>query len=146
MKAQKTEYAGIDYSFGKANRNHETGIHYGVIHASLPAWWYEESEAYYDSESCECEEFECFCEPVSFYIDTDELVAEQTADDTDIFIIKSEYYTWAQFCSPCAPGAGYLMNYTEPDVGITAYCFGDDWFEGEKAPYPVYRVDTDELV
>jgi len=26
------------------------------------------------------------------------------------------------------------------------YCFGHDWFEDGKAPYPVYSVETGELV
>jgi len=143
----KTNYVGTDYSFGKSNRNHETGIHYGVIQANhVGQAWYEDSEAYYDTESCQCEEFMCDCEPLSFYIDNDEITAEQTADDPDIFILKSKYFTYCQYCSPCAPGAGYLENYTDKDIGIKAYCFGHDWFEDEKAPYPVYDIETGELV
>lgn len=46
--------------------------------------------------------------------------------------------------APCAPGAGYLSNPC-PD-GPKTYCFGHDWFENDVAPYPVYRVDTGELV
>lgn len=62
----------------------------------------------------------------------------------DIFVMKSPFFTRAQFCSPCAPGACYLMNPCED--GERAYCFGHDWFEGRKAPYPVYSVATGELV
>jgi len=65
-------------------------------------------------------------------------------DDGDIFITKSPYYTRAKFCSPCAPGACYLRDYIED--GEKAYCFGHDWFEDGKAPYPVYRVADDTLV
>jgi hypothetical protein len=50
-----------------------------------------------------------FMEASGYYIDDEEYQA-QCGDDGDIFIIKSKYYTFAQFCSPCAPGAGYLMN------------------------------------
>lgn len=161
----KTDYAGIDYSMGKSNRNHETGIHHGIIQANhIGQYWFEESETYYifhcpqcetelDEDmmcpNCSCEpdadEFD-FVEPMSFYINDNELVAEQLADDPDIFIIESKFYTWCQFCSPCAPGAGYLENYTDPHVGIKAYCFGHDWFEDGKAPYPVYSVKTNEEV
>ena len=82
-----------------------------------------------------------------FYYDDGETQAEQSADDVDIFVCKSPYFTYAQFCSPCAPGAGYLLNpLTEPDPGNKAYCFGHDWFESGKAPYPVYSVETGELV
>jgi hypothetical protein len=83
-------------------------------------------------------------EPLSWFVDNGEYLAEQTRDDSDIFVFKSPYYTRAQFCSPCAPGACYLLN-PEPD-GAKAYCFGHDWFDGGKAPYPVYRVDDDTEV
>lgn len=69
-------------------------------------------------------------EPISFFYGQDGYQAEQQADDPDIFIMKSPYFTYAQFCSPCAPGAGYLMNpLTEKDENNRAYCFGHDWFE-----------------
>jgi hypothetical protein len=149
MKAAKTDYAGIDYSLGQANRNQETGIHYGVIHhREVGQYWYDESEPHY-SDECECEEqfdFGCECDPISLHIEEDDISAEQPYDDPDIFVLKSKYYTWAQYCSPCAPGAGYLMNFTDPGIGIKAYCFGHDWFENEKAPYPVYDVKTNGLV
>ena len=145
----KTDYAGIDYSLGQANRNQETGIHYGVIHSNIVGqYWCDESEAYYGGD-CECEEqsdFGCDCEPTSFFVNEDNFEAEQHADDTDIFVLKSKYYTWAQFCSPCAPGAGYLLNFTDMEIGVKTYCFGHDWFESGKAPYPVYDVETGELV
>lgn len=64
--------------------------------------------------------------------------------DNDIFVLKSDYYTFAQFCSPCVPGAGNLNNYCED--GAKSYCLGHDWFEDGKAPYPVYRVKDDSLV
>lgn len=82
--------------------------------------------------------------PDSWYVDDGELKACQGGDDTDIFILRSPYYTRAQFCSPCAPGAGHLRN-PDPE-GVRTYCLGHDWFEDGQAPYPVYRVDNDELV
>ncbi len=66
------------------------------------------------------------------------------SDNSELFVLKSPYYTHCQFCSPCAPGAGYLMNPC-PD-GPKTYCLGHDWFEDNKAPYPVYSVETGELV
>src|SRR6266576_680504 len=33
--------------------------------------------------------------------------------DNDIFVFKSPYFTFAQFCSPCVPGAGNLDTYCE---------------------------------
>ena len=64
--------------------------------------------------------------------------------NNDLMILKSPYYTHAQFCSPCAPGAGHLEN--PCPTGPKTYCLGHDWFEGGKAPYPVYDVATGKLV
>lgn len=69
----------------------------------------------------------------------------QIASDGDAFVCKSNFYTFAPFCSPCAPGACYLRDGSE-DGDAKAYCFNHDWFEDGKAPYPVYRVDNNELV
>lgn len=71
-----------------------------------------------------------------------DVVATQGGDDCDIFIFRSEFFTFAPFCSPCAPGACYLRDgdYSGDD---RAYCFGHDWFwdtERGFAPYPVFRA------
>lgn len=62
-----------------------------------------------------------------------------------MFILASPYFTHAQFCSPCAPGACYLLSPTDK-TGPKAYCLNHDWFEGDKAPYPVWEVATGKLV
>lgn len=77
-------------------------------------------------------------EPLSHNLDDGEYVASQGGDDSDIFILKSPYFTLCEYCSPCAPGAGYLLN----DGDVKAYCFGHDWFEDGKAPYKVFSVAT----
>lgn len=91
-------------------------------------------------------------------LDDGEYKATQGHDDCDVFILESPYYTRAQFCSPCAPGAAYLRNPCED--GPKAYCFDPSWFRpwnddqvtgeygGERTscPYPVWRVSDDELV
>jgi len=82
-------------------------------------------------------------EPLSFYVDDGEYLAE-CGDDGDIFIMKSPYFTFCALCSPCAPGAGYLRSPIKG--GVKAYCFGHDWFEDDSAPYPVYSVETGEEV
>lgn len=65
----------------------------------------------------------------------------------DLWVFDSPYFTYAQFCSPCAPGACYLLNALEsPNDANRAYCLGHDWFEDSQAPYPVYSVETGELV
>ena len=169
-------YAGIDYGMGKANIDHDTGIRYGVIsqHEVLQAWA-DSSEADYptllDTNDFECskcrepyfpteednwgdyvickecgEEFELDgddLEPYGFILDDGEYKAS-CGQDGGIFITLSPFYTECMFCSPCAPGAGYLMSPVKD--GVKAYCFGHDWFDEGRAPYPVYQVDTGELV
>jgi transcription elongation factor Elf1 len=85
-----------------------------------------------------------FAEPIAVTYDADGYICRQSGDDCDIFIIKSPYYTICEFCSPCAPGAGYIMHTREH--GIKAYCFGHNWFEDGTAPYPVYKVSDNTLV
>lgn len=116
--------------------------------------------AEWPSERGECDDFACeHCErlfgsesafpdsPRSFYVDDGEIKAEQGGEDCDIFILKSPFFTYAQFCSPCAPGACYLRSPLEtPSESNRAYCFGHDWFESGVAPYLVYSVATGELV
>jgi hypothetical protein len=64
--------------------------------------------------------------------------------DNDIMVLKSPYYTYAQYCSPCVPGA---INLDTPmDEGIKGYCLGHDWFEEGKAPYKVYDVKTNKEI
>lgn len=166
----KTEYAGIDYSLGKANVDSETGIHYGVVPANeVGQAWFDESKPDYGLPTCpRCEkEIEhdsypetCpYCEfqadqtsdffpenPLLFNFFQDGYELVQGGDDTDIFILRSPYYTWCQYCSPCAPGAGYLLNWMSEGEGIKAYCLGSDWFEDGKAPYLVYRVEDNSFV
>lgn len=80
-----------------------------------------------------------------------------------VMVLSSPYFTYAQLCSPCVPGACNLDKpmITPPD-GIyggdgferdwqrlknnRCYCLGHDWFEDGRAPYPVYSVETGELV
>jgi hypothetical protein len=143
---EKKDDAGIDYGMGMTNRDGD-GIHYGVIHqGEVLQAWADSSEPYYGEpdENGEKEDFNEFAEPLSFYYQKEGYEAEQSQDDSDIFITKSPYYTLCAYCSPCAPGAGYVMSSRKH--GIKAYCFGDDWFDSGKAPYPVYEVKTGQRV
>ena len=155
--------AGIDYGLGLTNIDRETGIHYGVINQNevLQAWCDSSEPQYGDTECHICgasiQVGADFCprcnhdfigewdnvEPSACVVDDGEYQAT-CGDDGDIFIVKSPYYTKCKFCSPCAPGAGYLMS--SNDDGIKAYCFNHDWFESGIAPYPVYCVATDKLI
>ena len=103
----------------------------------------------------ECDEFACVdCNqvfgsesafgdtPNGFYYDRDGITAA-CGEDGDIFVTKSPYFTYAQFCSPCAPGACYLIHpVSAENADNRCYCFGHDWFEDGAAPYPVYSVET----
>jgi hypothetical protein len=93
-------------------------------------------------ETCEhtLDSSECFPdEAQGWHIDDGEYKVVDCLD-SDAMILKSPYYTFAQFCSPCVPGAGSLDN-PMPD-GVKCYCFGHDWFDDGKAPYPVYSIET----
>jgi hypothetical protein len=109
-----------------------------------------------DGDMCECGNEishvgeECFPEsPICHGYYREGYKLRQGGDDSDIFVLESPFFTFAQFCSPCAPGACYLLNWLEGDENCEtnrAYCLGHDWFEDSKAPYPVYSVATGTLV
>lgn len=167
-----TQYKGINYAGpgSNTNRNSKTGIRYGIIPANdVCQAWYDSSEADYGKPHCpycgnelkegkdykrcpQCrkpirEMGECYPdEAQGFYIESAELKAFSD-DSGDIWVVESEYFTYAQFCSPCAPGACYLRNALEsPEEDNKCYCLGHDWFEENKAPYPVYSVKTGEQI
>jgi hypothetical protein len=78
-------------------------------------------------------------EPVG-YTAKDERYKVETCLVSDLIVTKSPYYTRAQLCSPCVPGA---CNLDTPTIhGQKCYALGHEWFE-EKAPYPVFKVDND---
>lgn len=92
-----------------------------------------------------------------YFYESEETV--QTDEGGDLWVFKSPFFTYAQYCSPCAPGACYLANplYVDADRKEVhqlckdfnvpkAYCLGHEWFEGGKAPYPVYSVETGERI
>jgi hypothetical protein len=63
------------------------------------------------------------------------------ASSDDLFVELSPYFTFAPFCSPCAPGAVYLRN-AGASGDARGYCFGHEWFSSGVAPYPVFDVAT----
>lgn len=156
---------GIDYGMGIANVDHDTGIRYGVIHQQeIMQAWADSSKGDYGSEHCpECgnkivaehdngqlfcancqltlDSDDCYPEiPLAWTYDGDGYIMQQDGGDCDVFIVKSPYYTLCSFCSPCAPGAGYIMD-QNPD-GVRAYCPGPDWFDGPP-PIAIYSVEGD---
>jgi hypothetical protein len=98
------------------------------------------------------EKFWDIAECSEFYIDRNGLKATQSAESPDIWVIKSPFYTYGQFCSPCAPGAINLDNPLSdlPDSELPknnrAYCLDFSWFEDGKAPYRVFRVSDNTEV
>jgi len=103
-----------------------------------------------------CDDFACaVCE---HFLDSSEVYSEEALGfsyeqegykltnclDSDIFVLESPFYTRAQFCSPCVPGAGNLD--TPAENGPKTYCLGHEWFEDGKAPYPVFKVSDDSEV
>ena len=134
------------YGNNVTNIDLKTGIRYGVIqmHAITQAWCDSAVPVY--PETPEGEEQDDDAEPLRWEYREDGYVAEAD-DDGDVFVLKSPYVTFAQFCSPCAPGACHLGNpLSEPHGNNRCYCFGHDWFEDGVAPYPVYNLATMELV
>lgn len=148
----KAEYTGINYgSNTNSNRDHKTGIRFGVIpQGEIFQAWCDCSESIYPNDCDECEkdsgEYD-EREPIGFTYLKQGYTCTQSSDSPDIFVEKSPYYTYAQFCSPCAPGACYLRNeVSEDNVDNKCYCFGHDWFEDNKAPYTVYSVETGDVI
>jgi hypothetical protein len=112
-------------------------------------------------------------EPVGHAMVDDEYRAIIDSNN-DVFVLKSPYYTYCQFCSPCAPGAGHLehpcfifvqlrfprsrkrrirrkwkkqmKNHGLFPLGVKTYCLGHDFFNNDKAPYPVFAVKTGQRV
>jgi len=164
-----TTYAGIDYGHNKTNIDTKTGIRFGIIpqNSGVLQAWADSSEPVNEFYCPHCGQFlkkgidakrcpSCYkkieegtfdYQESSSYIYKEEGYSCECGEDGDIWIYKAPYFTFAQFCSPCAPGACHLMNpLEEPVQDNKCYCFGHDWFEDGKAPYPIYSVKTGELV
>jgi len=168
IPTREPEYVGFDWGMGQANIDIKNNIRYGVIsqYAVLQAWA-DGSEPHYPNNCPHCgdelpDDFEeeiypCCQEEVSdddiedieasSYFIADDTYQAECGESGDIIILKSKYYTFAQFCSPCYPGAGNLPIYLsgEPEANKT-YCFHHNMFETGIAPYPVYSVETGEVV
>ncbi len=164
------DYIGPILKMGQCNINTESGIRYGVISqnsVNLDCW--AEAEADYGKPHCPecggevadsnkgkdyacvaCEEVfwsdRCFPdEPLGYHYERDGYVLQDCLN-TDILVLQSPYFTWAQFCSPGVPGAGDLDAPTNAGEGAKCYALGHDWFEGEVAPYKVYQVSDGAVV
>lgn len=135
---------GIDYGMGKVNVDSSTGIRYGVISQhSISGFALDDFEPDYPEQE-EGEDTFVEYEPLMHILDDGQYYAQMHTNG-DIFILKSPYYTHAQYCSPCAPGTCHL-DHPVDETGPRAYCLGSEFFEREKAPYHVYRISDGSLV
>jgi len=70
----------------------------------------------------------------------DGYILQSSNDDTDLFVIKSPFYTLAKPCSPCAPGAGDLSSIENGN--LKTYCLDESWFDEENpCPYEYFEVN-----
>lgn len=51
---------------------------------------------------------------------------------TLIWVLDSNYVTWARTCSPCVPGAGDLDSPTDKDSGFPCLSLPPSWYEDRK--------------
>lgn len=140
---------GIDYGRGQQNID-EHGIRYGIISANnLQSWVWDmdwQQEEFIACPHCGEELSEDFdpaeqdcpgCEKVitegeQYQVDGesplmlqgDEALQVFVMPDGDIWFFESPYKVKAGFCSPCAPGAVYLMSGDQDAVG---YAPPPDW-------------------
>jgi hypothetical protein len=102
-------------------------------------------ESAFDSLDDLCEQYQE--DNDSYRYEKDGYIIE-TCLDNDFTIIKSPYFTFAQFCSPCVPGACNLdspLDHIPDDGSNGCYCLGHEWFEGGKAPYKVFNMGGAEI-
>jgi len=97
-------------------------------------------------ESFDVELPDC-CEPLGHYVDDGEYKLQSCFDGSEIMVLKSPYFTYGQFCSPCVPGAINLNHeIRKGNADNRGYCLSHDWFDSGKAPYNVYSIATGQLV
>lgn len=179
---------GIDYGRGMTNIDLSTGYRYGVtsVH-NLASWIWEEIEYVYSQACPKCgsepqrnktsDNPKCtVCgkrspidrwwgdEPVSNRL-TIEGVEGWIDGSNDVWVVKSSYVYRANFCSPCAPGAGYITPGTNGDDCL-AYGLPPDYFrtiydkpydcksdivrqgrfrKGKQVRSPIYRITWEEV-
>lgn len=165
----ETNYRGIDYGLGQTNIDTKGIRYGVIPCDSLASWIWDELEPEYDNPHCpECGielidsagtalDIDCLescphcdseikyperCYPESpdcHSYNRNGLQMHTDRDCTDLWIIKSPYVTRAQFCSPCAPGAVYLLNPCHD--GEYGYCLPADWFDSDNpCPYVVSPI------
>lgn len=118
-------------------------------------WWNGKDFTCLDCKRCFWSDSVYSDEPLGWTIDDGEYKLCDCLD-TDIFVLKSPYFTYAQYCSPCVPGACNLDSPLEletvADVNLVhksaelngysrCYCLAPDWFDSDsRMPYRCFRV------
>ena len=86
-------------------------------------------------------------EVVSWTYESNGYTLQTCLDSTELVVTRSPYYTYAQFCSPCVPGAGNLDTPLPNNSGAPkTYCLDQAWFVNEQCPYAYWATTTGELV
>lgn len=164
------EYSDMMYGMGKTNIDPKNGIRFGVIALTSVSGYALDDLVYdypfncpdcgnnilvksksarydYYCQSCRTWHMEEDCygeESTGFHYDGDGYKLIDCLD-FNIMVIESLYYTKAEYCSPCVPGAGNLDSTS--DDGVKTYCLGPDWFDGDnKIPYHVYLVKDNSAI
>lgn len=87
-----------------------------------------------------------------YHYEDSEYILDFSDDMNCIIICKSPYYTYCRGCSPCVPNAGDLDEPVSPEEYEKnkyssmynsikrSYCFPNDFFENDKAPYEYFKV------
>lgn len=141
------EYSDLAYDYGEPTCPKCGGSVVDAAKVDCEDWpQYERGCSDYACESCEhiLDSSDVYGEEANGWSYSGDGYKLTSCLDSDVFVLASPYYTLAQFCSPCVPGAGNLDSADED--GVKTYCLGHDWFEERKAPYKVYSVATGEEV
>jgi len=110
-----------------------------LLDDDMPEWFDRQEYTCVNCKTCYFSE-DCFPDEAQGYSFEDAEYTLTDCLDSDIFVLKSPYYTFAQFCSPYVPGAGNLNSPMDGENGAKAYALGHEWFEDDKAPYRLFRV------
>lgn len=116
------------------------------------------AKSYKSNNTWSCADADFACKSCKLLLDSSEVYPEESQGftysqdgyeltdclDSDIFVLKSPYYTHGSYCSPCVPGAINLES--DNPNGARGYCLGHDWFDGGKAPYPVFSVESGKQI
>lgn len=168
MKFKETTYKGLNYGAESSNIDIETGVRYGVISANkLSSAICDVLEPIYECSCPDCgapmknneppedllceacgykgrDESEFYPEEPSWWAYEENNLFFMQDEYNDIIIFKSPFVAYAQFCSPCMPGACNLespLAEDSRDRDNLCYALDETWFEGNEAPYDYFKLE-----